>query len=80
MEALDSRLQRVLGQRLEMSFYDVKLANLAYCSGRYLARPASLCWLCSHRVCVTGFQTRGNVIPSTVNHTVCVTGCPTWAT
>ncbi|XP_076456729.1 zinc metalloproteinase nas-37-like [Babylonia areolata] len=32
VEALDSRLQRVLGQRLEMSFYDVKLANLVYCS------------------------------------------------
>ncbi|XP_070208337.1 zinc metalloproteinase dpy-31-like [Littorina saxatilis] len=32
VEAVDSRLQRVLGQRLEMSFYDVKLANLAYCA------------------------------------------------
>ena len=57
VEALDSRLQRVLGQRLEMSFYDVKLANLAYCSGTYLPRPASLCWLCRHRVCVTGCPT-----------------------
>ncbi|KAK7485667.1 hypothetical protein BaRGS_00023116, partial [Batillaria attramentaria] len=32
IQALDTRLQRVVGQRLEMSFYDVKLANKAYCS------------------------------------------------
>lgn len=31
--ARDVRLQRALGQRHEFSFYDAKLANLAYCYG-----------------------------------------------
>lgn len=31
--ARDVRLQRTLGQRQEFSFYDAKLANLAYCRG-----------------------------------------------
>ncbi|KAL8578848.1 hypothetical protein ACOMHN_022141 [Nucella lapillus] len=33
VETVDPRQQRVLGQRQEMSFYDVKLANKAYCEG-----------------------------------------------
>lgn len=33
IETLDARLQRVVGQRLDMSFYDIKLANMAYCNG-----------------------------------------------
>lgn len=32
--ARDVRLQRALGQRQEFSFYDAKLANLAYCHGK----------------------------------------------
>ena len=33
METVDGLMRRVIGQRQELSFYDVKLANRAYCQG-----------------------------------------------
>ena len=33
VETLDALMYRVIGQRQELSFYDVKLANKAYCTG-----------------------------------------------
>jgi hypothetical protein len=35
METRDPLMMRVIGQRQELSFYDVKLANTAYCSSKY---------------------------------------------
>ena len=32
---LDPSLRSVMGQRMELSFYDAKIINLVYCSGRY---------------------------------------------
>ena len=32
---LDPSLKSVMGQRMELSFYDVKIINLVYCSGMY---------------------------------------------
>jgi len=34
VETLDPFMTRVIGQRQELSFYDVKLANKAYCDGK----------------------------------------------
>lgn len=44
--ARDVRLQRALGQRQEFSFYDAKLANLAYC--RDVCDPTLLAKPCLH--------------------------------
>ena len=33
VETRDPLMMRVIGQRQELSFYDVKLANKAYCEG-----------------------------------------------
>ncbi|XP_055998539.1 zinc metalloproteinase dpy-31-like [Ostrea edulis] len=44
--ARDVRLQRALGQRQEFSFYDAKLANLAYCHG--ICDPSLLVQPCLH--------------------------------
>ena len=35
MEPRDRLMARVIGQRQELSFYDVKLANKAYCDGMW---------------------------------------------
>jgi len=34
LETRDPRMTRVIGQRQELSFYDVKLANKAYCDSQ----------------------------------------------
>ena len=34
VETRDPLMRRVIGQRQELSFYDVKLANKAYCDGK----------------------------------------------
>jgi len=36
METRDSLMMRVIGQRQELSFYDVKLANKAYCNSKFV--------------------------------------------
>jgi len=36
LETRDPLMMRVIGQRQELSFYDVKLANKAYCDSQYL--------------------------------------------
>ena len=35
VRTLDPLMERVIGQRQELSFYDVKLANKAYCDGMH---------------------------------------------
>jgi len=35
LETRDPLMMRVIGQRQELSFYDVKLANKAYCNSRF---------------------------------------------
>ncbi len=36
VQTRDEYMKRVIGQRQELSFYDVKLANKAYCQGNCL--------------------------------------------
>jgi len=38
VETRDPLMMRVIGQRQELSFYDVKLANKAYCDGKDLTK------------------------------------------
>ena len=46
VETRDPLMMRVIGQRQELSFYDVKLANKAYCDGNILISNVQKVHLC----------------------------------
>ena len=63
VQTRDPLMARVIGQRQELSFYDVKLANMAYCDGEW-APVENGCLITEHAI-KEGVLLR-NVSPSLV--------------